>query len=117
MNLFGSRRHHRERDHHHAAQPHRHGVLRRKDRDRVAGGLSTSIFLAPTRALELSTNVSLVRLIEGALVNPNTTRAGRKQAKRELRAMGRERDTHISLVARIKRAFGHPLHAASYACG
>ena len=54
----------------------------------------------------IAANASLARPVEGALVNPNTTRAGRKQAKRELRAMGRERDTHISLVARIKRALG-----------
>ncbi|KAF9483979.1 hypothetical protein BDN70DRAFT_214648 [Pholiota conissans] len=62
--------------------PRRRGFFHRKDKDRVAGGLKAS------------------------LVNPNTTRAGRKQAKRELRAMGHERDTHISLMNRIKRTLG-----------
>ncbi|KAF8977449.1 hypothetical protein BDQ17DRAFT_1349082 [Cyathus striatus] len=54
----------------------------RKDRDRVAGGY------------------------KAALSNPRTTHSGRKHAKQELRAMGRSRETHISIMTRIKRTLG-----------
>ncbi|KAI6151753.1 hypothetical protein BKA82DRAFT_4386661 [Pisolithus tinctorius] len=54
----------------------------RKDRDRVAGGY------------------------KAALSNPNTTRSGREHAKHELRMMGRERDTHVPLMVKVKRALG-----------
>ncbi|KIM46005.1 hypothetical protein M413DRAFT_23799 [Hebeloma cylindrosporum] len=61
---------------------HHHGFFHRRDRDRVAGGY------------------------KGALSNPNTTRAGRKQAKHELRAMGRGYETHVSFMTKVKRALG-----------
>ncbi|OBZ76969.1 hypothetical protein A0H81_03675 [Grifola frondosa] len=54
----------------------------RKDQDRVAGGY------------------------KAALSNPNTTRSGRKHAKHELRAMGRGRETHVSLLTKVKRTLG-----------
>ncbi|KAL5527550.1 hypothetical protein ACEPAG_6351 [Sanghuangporus baumii] len=62
----------------------RRGLFHRADPDRRAGGY------------------------KAALHNPNTTREGRKQAKRELRAMGRgnEAHGHPSLSSRIKRMFG-----------
>lgn len=63
------------------AAPRRRGFFHRKDNDRVVGGLSTrSTFYVhlPFRSY-LSP--------EASLTNPNTTRAGRRQAKRELRAM------------------------------
>ncbi|KAJ3734472.1 hypothetical protein DFJ43DRAFT_127895 [Lentinula guzmanii] len=41
---------------------------------------------------------------KAALANPNTTSAGRKHAKHELRAMGRS--THVPLITKIKRTFG-----------
>ncbi|KAJ8487738.1 hypothetical protein ONZ51_g4009 [Trametes cubensis] len=54
----------------------------RRDPDRVAGGY------------------------KAALSNPNTTRAGRKRAKRELKAMGRGDEARVPLMTRIKRTFG-----------
>ncbi|KAF9779988.1 hypothetical protein BJ322DRAFT_1012098 [Thelephora terrestris] len=56
--------------------------LRRRDPDRVAGGFKS------------------------ALSNPNTTRSGRKEAKRELRFMGRGNETHVPLMTKIKRTLG-----------
>ncbi|KAF8165132.1 hypothetical protein B0H34DRAFT_793559 [Crassisporium funariophilum] len=61
---------------------HRRSFFHRKDRDRVAGGY------------------------KAALSNPHTTRSGRKQAKRELQAMGRGHETHVPLMTKIKRALG-----------
>ncbi|KAH7916703.1 hypothetical protein BJ138DRAFT_1175564 [Hygrophoropsis aurantiaca] len=52
------------------------------DRDRVAGGYKS------------------------ALTNPRTTRDGRKHAKHELRRMGRDRDTHVPFITKVKRALG-----------
>ncbi|KAF4619641.1 hypothetical protein D9613_005472 [Agrocybe pediades] len=60
----------------------RGGLFHRKDRDRVAGGYKAS------------------------LANPNTTRAGRKHAKHELRAMGRGRETHVPFMTKVKRTLG-----------
>jgi len=54
----------------------------RVDRDRRAGGL------------------------KGALANPNTTKAGRRNAKRELRAMGRGNEAHVSFMTKVKRTLG-----------
>ncbi|KAI0796489.1 hypothetical protein C8Q75DRAFT_802185 [Abortiporus biennis] len=54
----------------------------RKDPDRVAGGY------------------------KAALSNPNTTRSGRKHAKRELKSMGRSRETHVPIMTKIRRALG-----------
>ncbi|KAH9962390.1 hypothetical protein BC827DRAFT_1119573, partial [Russula dissimulans] len=54
----------------------------RRDRDRVAGGY------------------------RAALTNPNTTYAGRRHAKRELRLMGRGDEAHVPLMTKIKRALG-----------
>ncbi|KAF8974378.1 hypothetical protein BDZ97DRAFT_1911569 [Flammula alnicola] len=76
MPLFGSRHTHT------TTTPRRHGFFHRRDNDRVAGGL------------------------RGTLVNPNTTRSGRRQAKRELRGMGRENETHVPLMTKVKRALG-----------
>ncbi|KAJ3826481.1 hypothetical protein EV361DRAFT_546765 [Lentinula raphanica] len=41
---------------------------------------------------------------KAALANPNTTSAGRKLAKHELRAMGRS--THVPFMTKVKRTFG-----------
>ncbi|KAJ7477095.1 hypothetical protein B0H11DRAFT_1694190, partial [Mycena galericulata] len=41
---------------------------------------------------------------EAALSNPKTTRAGRKNAKAELHAMGRS--AHVPLMTKIKRTLG-----------
>ncbi|KAJ7755674.1 hypothetical protein DFH07DRAFT_821360 [Mycena maculata] len=41
---------------------------------------------------------------KAALANPRTTRAGRKNAKAELHAMGRS--AHVPLMIKIKRALG-----------
>ncbi|KAF9651220.1 hypothetical protein BDM02DRAFT_3078656, partial [Thelephora ganbajun] len=54
----------------------------RRDPDRVAGGF------------------------KAALSNPNTTRSGRKNAKQELRLMGRGNETHVPLMTKIKRSLG-----------
>ncbi|KAK7695587.1 hypothetical protein QCA50_000223 [Cerrena zonata] len=54
----------------------------RKDPDRVAGGY------------------------KAALSNPNTTRSGRKHAKRELGVMGRSGETKVPLMTKIKRTLG-----------
>ncbi|KAG1718929.1 hypothetical protein EDB19DRAFT_1585343, partial [Suillus lakei] len=43
---------------------------------------------------------------KAALSNPRTTRQGRKHAKQELRAMGRERETHLPFMTKVKRALG-----------
>ncbi|KAH9482878.1 hypothetical protein JR316_0004978 [Psilocybe cubensis] len=62
-------------------RPARRGFFsRRPDKDRVAGGYKV------------------------ALANPNTTHSGRKHAKRELRAMGR--DTHVPFMTKVKRTLG-----------
>ncbi|KAH8106291.1 hypothetical protein BXZ70DRAFT_1004556 [Cristinia sonorae] len=62
--------------------PSRFSRFGRKDPDRVAGGF------------------------KAALSNPNTTRHGRSHAKRELRLMGRGRETHVPVMTKIKRALG-----------
>ncbi|KAJ4477233.1 hypothetical protein J3R30DRAFT_3290887 [Lentinula aciculospora] len=59
----------------------RYSGYHRRDPDHVAGGYSKS-----------------------ALANPNTTSAGRKHAKRELRAMGRS--THVPFMTKVKRTLG-----------
>ncbi|KAG9127863.1 hypothetical protein FRC07_008309 [Ceratobasidium sp. 392] len=61
---------------------HRRGLFQRKSPNRRAGGY------------------------KAALSNPNTTHEGRQHAKRELKRMGRGRETHVSLATRIKRTLG-----------
>jgi len=56
------------------------GLFHRRDRDHVAGGY------------------------RAALSNPNTTRAGRRHAKEELRMMGR--DPHVPFMTKLKRSLG-----------
>ncbi|PPQ66296.1 hypothetical protein CVT26_010980 [Gymnopilus dilepis] len=85
MPLFGSRT---TRHHHHTtpmgtrSSRSRYGFFHRKDRDRVAGGY------------------------KAALSNPNTSHAGRKHAKRELRLMGRGNETHVPFMTKVKRTLG-----------
>ncbi|KAL1681284.1 hypothetical protein EV122DRAFT_261072, partial [Schizophyllum commune] len=83
MPLFG-RRHHATAPtsgggytHHH----HRRTVRHHKDPAHVTGGYS-----------------------KAALANPNTTSAGRRHAKHELRKRGES--THVPLMVRIKRTLG-----------
>ncbi|KDQ28906.1 hypothetical protein PLEOSDRAFT_1111989 [Pleurotus ostreatus PC15] len=78
MPLFGTRRAHTSTVH----TTRRHSLFHRKDRNHVAAGYKS------------------------ALSNPHTTRAGRKQAKRELRAMGRGSETHVPFMTKVKRALG-----------
>jgi len=68
----------------------REGFFRRKDPQRQAAGY------------------------KGALSNPNTTSAGRRRAKEELRLMGRGREAHVPLSTRIKRWFGVRSRPARY---
>jgi len=60
----------------------RGGLFHFRDRDRVAGGY------------------------KAALSNPNTTRDGRKHAKRELQLMGRGNEAHVSFMTKVKRTLG-----------
>ncbi|KAM5534869.1 hypothetical protein V8D89_011424 [Ganoderma adspersum] len=79
MPLFGRSNHH----HHKTSRMSRfRSRFGRKDPDRVAGGF------------------------KAALANPNTTRSGRKHAKRELKLMGRGDEAHVSLMTKIKRTLG-----------
>lgn len=88
MPFFGSRR--TAATHTHPRQSRRRGLFHRKDKDRVAGGLSAyTLALPPTPR---TCSFIFTYSAEASLVNPNTTRAGRRQAKRELRAM--VSDTH-----------------------
>ncbi|KAG2051286.1 hypothetical protein BDR06DRAFT_959056 [Suillus hirtellus] len=41
-----------------------------------------------------------------ALSNPRTSRQGKKHAKQELRPMGRDRETHLPFMTKVKRALG-----------
>jgi len=66
----------------HRETTRRGGLFHRRDKDRVAGGY------------------------KAALSNPNTSREGRKHAKRELKLMGRGNETHVSLMTKIKRTLG-----------
>ncbi|KAI6105423.1 hypothetical protein F5141DRAFT_1123608 [Pisolithus sp. B1] len=43
---------------------------------------------------------------ETARSNPKTTRSGRKRTKNERRIKGRERDTQVPLMVKVKRALG-----------
>ncbi|KAI0253143.1 hypothetical protein BJV78DRAFT_1105527, partial [Lactifluus subvellereus] len=54
----------------------------RRNRERVAGGY------------------------HAALVNPNTTREGRRHAKWELRRMGRADEAHVPFMTKVKRTLG-----------
>lgn len=56
--------------------------FRRSDPDRVAGGF------------------------KAALANPNTTREGRREAKRSLRHMGRGNETHVPFMTKLRRTLG-----------
>ncbi|KAF9057768.1 hypothetical protein BJ165DRAFT_1521119 [Panaeolus papilionaceus] len=58
------------------------GFFHRKNKNRVAGGYKS------------------------ALSNPNTTRNGRKRAKKELRFMGRPQETHVPFMTKVKRTLG-----------
>jgi len=58
------------------------GLFHRRDKDRVAGGF------------------------KAALSNPNTTREGRKHAKRELQLMGRGYEAHVPFMTKVKRTLG-----------
>ncbi|KAF9500180.1 hypothetical protein BDN71DRAFT_1440757 [Pleurotus eryngii] len=78
MPLFGTRRAHTSTVH----TTRRHSPFHRKDRNHVASGYKS------------------------ALSNPHTTRAGREQAKRELRAMGRSSETHVPFMTKVKQALG-----------
>ncbi|KAI6122804.1 hypothetical protein EV401DRAFT_2196183 [Pisolithus croceorrhizus] len=67
-------------------QPRRQGfnMFSRKDGDRVSGGNRRT-----------------------ARSNPKTTRSGRKRTtQNERRIKGRERDTHVPLMAKVKQALG-----------
>ncbi|TDL29775.1 hypothetical protein BD410DRAFT_780264 [Rickenella mellea] len=83
--MFGTRTS-RTRHHHHTTgtRTGRRGWFHRTDPDRRAGGL------------------------KAALHNPNTTHAGRRNAKAELRMMGRGREAHghPSVMSRIRHMFG-----------
>jgi len=71
--------------HHHTTTttaPRRRGFFHRTNPNRRAGGLKS------------------------ALHNPNTTSSGRREAKYELRAMGRGREAHVPLSVKIKRMLG-----------
>ncbi|PPQ70138.1 hypothetical protein CVT24_003884 [Panaeolus cyanescens] len=60
----------------------RGGFFHRANKNRVAGGYKS------------------------ALSNPNTTRSGRKKAKKELRFMGRPQETHVPFMTKVKRTLG-----------
>ncbi|TFY50141.1 hypothetical protein EVG20_g11695 [Dentipellis fragilis] len=114
--MFGTRRHDDHREH----STHRRSLFGRKDRDRVAGGYSTS-FTRPSHSTSIPSGKALhiyhsplsdtdtdaaPILPEAALSNPNTTHEGRKHAKRELQSMGRGNEAHVPMMTRVKRAFG-----------
>ncbi|KAH9983469.1 hypothetical protein BJV74DRAFT_617005 [Russula compacta] len=84
MPLFGTRRHRTRDEVNVTTSPRRRGwtLSPRKNRDRVAGGY------------------------RAALVNPNTTRRGRRHAKRELRRMGRGDEAHVPFMTKVKRTLG-----------
>ncbi|KZS97711.1 hypothetical protein SISNIDRAFT_481609 [Sistotremastrum niveocremeum HHB9708] len=44
--------------------------------------------------------------LKAALHNPNTTSHGRKNAKHELRAMGRGNEAHVPFSVRVRHWFG-----------
>ncbi|KAF8520077.1 hypothetical protein JB92DRAFT_2896154 [Gautieria morchelliformis] len=48
--------------------------------------------------------------LKAALHNPNTSSAGRRGAKHELRMMGRGRETHVPLSVKIKHFLGIRSH-------
>ncbi|KAG1773855.1 hypothetical protein EDD22DRAFT_3591 [Suillus occidentalis] len=79
MNPFRRNQHHHERN---RTSTRRRFRFFSKDKNRVAGGY------------------------KAALSNPRTTRQGRKHAKQELRAMGRDRETHLPFMTKVKRALG-----------
>ncbi|KAG2148067.1 hypothetical protein DEU56DRAFT_783985 [Suillus clintonianus] len=79
MNPFRRNVHHDERERTSSGRRFR---FFSRDKNRVAGGY------------------------KAALSNPRTSRQGRKHAKQELRAMGRERETHLPFMTKVKRALG-----------
>ncbi|KAG2345140.1 hypothetical protein BDR05DRAFT_931229 [Suillus weaverae] len=43
---------------------------------------------------------------KAALSNPRTSRQSRKHTKQEFRAMGRDRESHLPFMTKVKRALG-----------
>ncbi|KAH9970827.1 hypothetical protein BGW80DRAFT_527439 [Lactifluus volemus] len=75
----------------------------RRNRERVAAGYRTSsTFYRPESPLPTTVKLKT----GGALVNPNTTREGRRHAKWQLRRMGRPEDAHVSFLTKVKRTLG-----------